>query len=92
VPVVQLAAMRTEQGARAEWQRLRHKIPELLGDRVAEFDEVTYKGQSHWRLVTYDFGNRSEAEDLCRHVVRKGGKCLVRPLHPGQQGAVPQLS
>src|SRR5262249_7873193 len=49
---VQLAAVRSEDAAKAEWQRLSTRMPDLFGARKPSFNKTERDGQTLWRVRT----------------------------------------
>jgi len=79
---VQLAAVRTREGAEKEWKRLRKKHADLLGKlslTVVRADLGKEKGV-FFRLRAGPMAGEKEARDLCKKLaVRKVGCLMVRP-------------
>lgn len=74
---VQLAAVETEQGATAEWQRLSRRMPDLLGNRRPVVQRVERDGRAVWRLRTGGFADMAEATSFCVRVRAKGSACTI---------------
>ncbi|MGI4976515.1 MAG: SPOR domain-containing protein [Janthinobacterium lividum] len=74
---VQLAAMDTEQGASTEWQRLAHRMPELLGSRHPDVQRAEHDGHPVWRLRTGGFATMAQALEFCAQVRAKGAACSI---------------
>jgi hypothetical protein len=72
---VQLAAVSTEAAAAAEWQRLSHMLPDLLGGRSPAVSQYTRDGHVFWRLRTGGFADAAEANFFCTEVRAKGLNC-----------------
>ena len=75
--MVQLAALESEQGAATEWQRLLHRMPELLGARRPEVQRAEHDGHPVWRLRTGGFATSAQAAEFCVQVRAKGTGCSV---------------
>ncbi|MCI0753427.1 SPOR domain-containing protein [Teichococcus vastitatis] len=75
--VVQLGALGSEAGARAEWDRLGRRVPELSGHapQIIRFEQDGKP--TMWRLRTGGFQSRDAASDLCNSVRSRGGACAV---------------
>lgn len=74
---VQLAALGTQEAATAEWARLQHRMPDLLGNRqptVLRFDRA---GKTYFRLRTGGFANLAQATAFCEQVRIKGSGCSI---------------
>jgi hypothetical protein len=76
-PMVQLAALPTEEAARAEWALLTKKMPELLNGKQPNYARVERDGRSFWRLRTAGFADVAQARGFCDHVRAKGGGCSI---------------
>ena len=74
---VQLGALDSEAGARAEWERLTRRAPELLQGRSPQV--IRFERQDKptmWRLRTGGFSAET-AKDFCDGIRGKGGACAV---------------
>lgn len=76
-PMVQLAAVTTEAGATIEWQRLSHKLPDLLGGRKPLVERTEQNGRAFWRLRTGGFADMADATEFCKRVRAKGLGCSL---------------
>ena len=76
-PLVQLAALESEAGATAEWQRLTRKLPDLLGDRRPVVQRSDQGGKAFWRLRTGGFSDLADATQFCKRVRAKGLGCSL---------------
>lgn len=74
---VQLAAVRTEDAAKSEWDRLAKRMPDLLGQRHPAFSKVDRDGHTLWRVRTGGFADITQAKDFCEHIRAKGSGCSV---------------
>jgi len=72
---VQLAAVSSEAAATAEWQRLSHMVPDLLGNRSPVVSQYTHEGHVYWRLRTGGFADAAEANFFCTEIRAKGLNC-----------------
>jgi hypothetical protein len=75
--MVQLAALTTEDAARAEWQHLEKRMPDLMGGRRPSFSRFEHDGHTFWRLRTAGFADATQARTFCERVHAKGGACSV---------------
>jgi hypothetical protein len=74
---VQLAALPSEELARAEWQRLERKMPAVLSGHKPEVTRFERDGKTYWRLRTAGFASAADATRFCDEVKAKGGGCAV---------------
>jgi hypothetical protein len=75
--VVQLGAVTSEESARAEWNRLRGRIPELA-ERQPQILRFDREGQSPmWRIRTGGFPDTATARSFCDSAKAKGAPCAV---------------
>jgi cell division septation protein DedD len=75
--LVQLGALASEEAARAEWERLTRRVPELAGfqPRVTKLER---EGQATlYRLRTGGLADAAAARSLCEAVRAKGGACTA---------------
>lgn len=75
--VVQLAALGSEQAARAEWERLARRWPDMFGGHQPAFSKIEHGGQVLWRVRTGGFDGVSQATVFCQRLRAKGGGCSV---------------
>jgi cell division septation protein DedD len=74
---IQLGALRSEEAARAEWERLRGRVPELAS-RTPAITRFEREGQAPlWRLRVGGLADRDAARTLCEQVQTRGGTCAV---------------
>jgi hypothetical protein len=76
-PMVQLAALPSEDAARAEWAQLAKKMPDLLTGRQPNYSRVDRDGRSYWRVRTAGFTDVTQARTFCDHIRAKGAGCSV---------------
>ena len=74
---VQLAAVRTADAAKSEWERLSKRMPDLLGQHHPAISKVDRDGQTLWRVRTGGFTDVTQAKDFCDRVRAKGSGCSV---------------
>jgi hypothetical protein len=66
----------TEAGAKAEWQRLQNRTPEL-GSRQPDVSEDEHRGRTWWRLRISGFDGPAQATEFCVRLRAKGLDCFV---------------
>jgi hypothetical protein len=76
-PTVQLAALGSEDAARAEWAQLAKKMPELLNGRQPTYSRTERDGRTFWRVRTTGFADVAQARSFCERVRAKNGGCSV---------------
>jgi len=74
-PFVQLASLLSEPDAVREWQRLRQRMPDILGGHAATVTPADVAGKGYWRLRTFGFASSQEATNLCGRLMSAGWKC-----------------
>jgi hypothetical protein len=74
---VQLAALPTEDGAKAEWTRLQHRFPDTLGKRSPVFTHTDRDGKQFWRVRVTGFAEQSAANGFCDTLRAQGGSCVT---------------
>lgn len=76
--VMQLASVRSEETARAEWARMQREHEPLLGDMPLFVQQVELEGRgTYFRIQTGPFPSRSTAQDFCAQLKTAGQDCLV---------------
>lgn len=76
--VMQLASVRSEETARAEWARMQREHEQLLGDMPLFVQQVELEGRgTYFRIQTGPFPSRSTAQDFCAQLKTAGQDCLV---------------
>jgi hypothetical protein len=76
-PLVQLAALASEGAAKAEWQKLGQRMPDLFGRRQADISKIERDGHTYWRVRTGGFSDLAQATQFCERVRAKGTGCSV---------------
>jgi cell division septation protein DedD len=75
--LVQLAAVKSEDAAKSEWERLSKRLPDLLGSRHPAFSKTEHDGRTLWRVRTGGFADIPQATSFCQKVRAKGAACSV---------------
>jgi cell division septation protein DedD len=74
---VQLGALTSEEAARAEWERLQRRAPELLHGRSPQVSRLEREGQGPlFRLRTGGFADQDAAREFCEQLRGRGGACV----------------
>lgn len=76
---VQLAAVGTREEAQAEWERLRRRAPEMLGNRRPQIVPLERDGRTVFRLRTDGFADQAAARGFCEQARTRGLSCFVPP-------------
>ena len=78
---VQLGALASEEAARAEWDRMLRRAPELMQGRVPQIFRLEREGQTPlFRLRTGAFGDQDQAREFCEQLRGRGAACVaLRP-------------
>jgi hypothetical protein len=76
-PMVQLAALTSEEAARSEWAQLAKKMPDLMNDRQPTYSRTQRDGHTFWRVRTSGFADVAQARKFCDRVRAKGAGCSV---------------
>jgi hypothetical protein len=74
---VQIAALTSEDSARAEWDRVARRAPELFQGRSPAVTRLDRDGQSPlFRLRTGGFADQDAAREFCEQVRARGATCI----------------
>ncbi|WP_439580536.1 SPOR domain-containing protein [Elioraea sp.] len=74
---VQLAAVGAEAAVQPEWNRLRTRMPDLLGNHALVVSRGERDGQPFWRVRTGGFADVAAARGFCEQVRARGFTCFV---------------
>lgn len=74
---VQLAAVGTREEAMAEWERLKRRAPEYLGNRRPQVVPLERDGKTFFRLRTDGFADQATARGFCEQLRARGLSCFV---------------
>ncbi len=85
---LQLASMRTPEGAREELTRLKRLHANLLGSLELTVQRIDQGARGvFYRVLSNSVGDRPEATDLCTAIAQKRGQCAVVAL----RASVPEV-
>jgi hypothetical protein len=74
---VQIAALTSEESARAEWDRVARRAPELFQGRSPAVTRLDRDGQAPlFRLRTGGFADQDAAREFCEQVRARGATCI----------------
>ena len=75
---VQLASVKSDDGARKEWARMQRAHPDLLGDLELSVQSADLGERGiFFRIRTGPFPNRATAQDMCWQIKAAKLGCLV---------------
>lgn len=74
---VQLAAVKSESAARAEWAKMQKAHPDLLGGLTLTIESVDKNGTTFYRIQAGPLADRAAAKRLCASLKGKGQDCIV---------------
>ncbi|HBM13405.1 MAG TPA: hypothetical protein DD390_11980 [Rhodospirillaceae bacterium] len=78
---IQIAALRSEADARAEWAKKQSANPDLLGKLAVQIQEATVNGTTYYRIRGGPLANGDAAKALCVQMKAKNLACI--PVAPG---------
>ncbi len=78
---IQIAALRSEADARAEWTKKQSANPDLLGNLAVQIQEATVNGTTYYRIRGGPLANGDAAKALCAEMKAKKLACI--PVAPG---------
>lgn len=78
---IQIAALRSEADARAEWTKKQSANPDLLGNLAVQIQEATVNGTTYYRIRGGPLANGDAAKALCAQMKAKSLACI--PVAPG---------
>jgi hypothetical protein len=74
---VQLAALESEAAAKAAWQQMTQRMPELFAGRSPDVVRIERDGHVLWRLRTGGFQDLAEATAFCAKLRARGAGCAI---------------
>lgn len=75
---IQLASVKSEDGARSEWARLQRTHPAILGGlelNIERFEKSA--GDVYYRIQAGPLGDRASAKQICEDLKQKNQACIV---------------
>lgn len=75
--LIQLASIKSSDGATSEWNRLQKEFPDLLGDMALNVQQATVNGTEYFRVQAGPLPNRATADDMCAELKAKSQDCIV---------------
>ncbi len=76
--VVQLAALRDEASARATFERMQSKYPDLLGGLSLDIQRAELGDKGIYYRARAGFMDKAAATTLCERLEAQGAGCIVR--------------
>jgi Flp pilus assembly protein TadD len=78
---LQVGAMRTEKGARTEWDRLRQRYGDVLDALDVELSRAEFRERgTFWRIQSHPIEDPGLAEQLCGELRRRHAGCMLVPI------------
>lgn len=74
--LVQLGAFDSRENALREWQRIRKRHADLIGDRTELIQQAQSGGRPFFRLRLTGFRNLDDSRRLCAALVARGTPCI----------------
>lgn len=74
---VQLAAVKSESAAQAEWTKMQKAHPDLLGNLTLTVQSVDKNGTTFYRIQAGPVADRAAAKQLCASLKGQGQDCIV---------------
>lgn len=74
---VQLAAVKSESAAQAEWAKMQKAHPDLLGNLTLTVQSVDKNGTTFYRIQAGPVADRAAAKQLCASLKGQGQDCIV---------------
>jgi hypothetical protein len=74
---VQLAAVKSESAAQAEWAKMQKAHPDLLGNLTLTVQSVDKNGTTFYRIQAGPLADRNAAKQLCASLKGQGQDCIV---------------
>ncbi|WP_120496481.1 SPOR domain-containing protein [Kiloniella sp. EL199] len=79
--VLQLASLKSKDGAMTEWKNMQRKLSDLLGSKQPIIEKASISGVGvRYRLQTGPFDNKQAASDFCSKLKAAKRDCLVKKV------------
>ncbi|WP_085902724.1 SPOR domain-containing protein [Kiloniella majae] len=79
--VLQLASLKSKDGAMTEWKNMQRKLNDLLGSKQPIIEKASISGVGvRYRLQTGPFENKQAASDFCSKLKAAKRDCLVKKV------------
>ncbi len=79
--VLQLASLKSKDGAMTEWKNMQRKLGDLLGNKQPIIEQASISGVGvRYRLQTGPFDNKQAASDFCSKLKAAKRDCLVKKV------------
>lgn len=75
--IVQLAALGSNAAAQKQWQVMRKKAPELLGQYSPTIQKANVKGNTIYRIRIKGFTSKTQANSFCSQLKMKSLSCTL---------------
>lgn len=75
--IVQLAALGSNAAAQKQWQVMRKKAPELLGQYSPTIQKANVKGNTIYRIRIKGFTSKTQANSFCSQLKTKSLSCTL---------------
>ncbi|MCB1380328.1 MAG: SPOR domain-containing protein [Alphaproteobacteria bacterium] len=77
--LVQLASFRTQSEAQSEYDRLRSRYPNVIGNLPSNISQATVAGSTRYRVGVGPLSTREQASKVCSSLFAAGERdCLIR--------------
>ena len=76
---MQLASFRTQSEAQSEYDRLRSRYPNVIGNLPSNISQATVAGSTRYRVGVGPLSTREQASKVCSSLFAAGERdCLIR--------------
>jgi hypothetical protein len=74
---VQLAAVKSESAAKAQWAKLQKSYPALLGALSLNIEKTVKNGTDYYRIQAGPLNDKAKAKQLCAQLAAQNQACIV---------------